>query len=92
MLGKMIVQGLVAAAIIGSAAAVYAQAKDDGILTPKPAQATGVAPAARDGGDGYLRPAEARTRQRDERGTAIASDRHRDHHGRGRDHDDDDDE
>lgn len=30
MLGKMLIQGLVAAAVIGSAAAVYAQVKDNG--------------------------------------------------------------
>lgn len=34
MLGKMLIHGLVAAALVGSAAAVYAQAKDNGYLSP----------------------------------------------------------
>lgn len=39
MLGKMMMHGLVVAILIGGAAAVYAQAKDNGYLSAAPANA-----------------------------------------------------
>lgn len=39
MLGKMMIHGLVAAILIGGAAAVYAQAKDNGYLSAAPTKA-----------------------------------------------------
>lgn len=94
MLGKMLVHGLVAAILIGSAAAVYAETKDN--ATPSPTQAQGqtaVKTMAEDaaktgavtGGDGYIRPTAETLRQgKREHGES--------HHKRGeRRHDDDDD-
>lgn len=74
MLGKMIAHGLVAAALIGSAAAVYAQAKEDNdYLSPAPA-----APSAPSGksantpvikvGEGYIQPVLDRFRKGDDHG------------------------
>lgn len=88
MLGKMLIHGLVAAAILGSAAAVYAQAKDNGYLAPAaiPEQRKGV--VATKPGDGHPRPTDANVRIReDERRHGIRDERH----DRKRDHDDDDD-
>lgn len=87
MLGKMLVQGLVAAAIIGSAAAVYAQSAKDGYL-PAPAAAAPAGDKAAPPADGYLRPGP------DSRG--FAGERREghheggEHHGYKRGHDDDD--
>lgn len=87
MLGKMLVHGLAAALLIGSAAAVYAQTKDNGALaTPAPTQA---APAVAQGGDGYIRPS-AEANGKDRREHSAKSERRR-HEGRERGHDDDDD-
>lgn len=52
MLGKMLVHGLAAAILIGSAAAVYAQVEDEGFLSPGAAAGRAEVKAA----DGYLRP------------------------------------
>lgn len=93
MLGKMLIHGLVAAALIGSAAAAYAQAKDNGYL-PAPAPAVQSAkPDAAKADNGYLRPAAAdlRGRHDDHHDRAVRSDRDRERHDRKRDHDDDDD-
>lgn len=92
MLGKMLIHGLVAAAILGSAAAVYAQVKDTGNLAPAaiPEQRKDV--VASEPGDGYLRPTDLNVRVReDERRHGVRSERHRERHDRKRDHDDDDD-
>lgn len=91
MLGKMLIHGLVAAALIGSAAAVYAQAKDNGYLKPdavqaqaaadKPQLKTGDKPAA---ANGYL--AADSVRGHDGKHAK------KEHHREGRHHDDDDDD
>jgi hypothetical protein len=95
MLGKMLIHGLVAAAVIGSAAAVFAQAKDNGYLKPdavlaQPAQAA-VAPAktgAQRADNGYL------VAGRDASEQALRDHHHKksEHRGEGRRHDDDDDD
>lgn len=91
MLGKMLIHGLVAAAILGSAAAVYAQVKDNGYLVPA-ATADQRKGAVADIGNGYLRPTDGNVRGReDERRHGVHSERHREGHDRKRDHDDDDD-
>lgn len=90
MLGKMLIHGLVAAAAIGSAAMVYAQVKDAGMPDLEPRQKVTAFDTARDGGDdGYLRPGDVRSRDRDFR---SSSERRRDRHDDRRDHDDDDDD
>ncbi|OFW97174.1 MAG: hypothetical protein A3D94_23195 [Alphaproteobacteria bacterium RIFCSPHIGHO2_12_FULL_66_14] len=77
MLGKMMIHGLVAAILIGGAAAVYAQAKDGGSLSAAPA------------GTGYLQPTDRGLREHgDGRKHADRADRHRDGHDRD-DHDGD---
>lgn len=71
MLGKMLIHGLVAAALVGSAAAVFAQAKDNGYLSPtaapsSPNQATAASatPLAHVTADnGYIRPTQADLRK-----------------------------
>jgi hypothetical protein len=84
MLWKMLVHGLLAAILIGSAAAVYAQAKDTGHLSQTAPQAgTGTAGTA----DGYVRPAAAEARKDGERNKHSRDDRDDD-----RDHDDDHDD
>lgn len=92
MLGKMLIHGLVAAAVIGSAAAVYAQTKDNGYLSPtQPPAKVEPARAAPVGADGYIRPAaeqERKFHQSEVKGDAKAEHRRS---GRERDHDDDDD-
>ena len=80
MLWKMLVHGLLAAILIGSAAAVYAQAKDTGYLSPTAPQAGIAGPA-----DGSVRPAAAEARKDGERHKHSRDDRDDD-----RDHDDDD--
>lgn len=61
MLGKMLIHGLIAATIVGSAAAVYAQTRDIGILTSAGNQAaivsnkTGAGVEAKPS-NGYLQP------------------------------------
>jgi hypothetical protein len=92
MLGKMLIHGLVAAAIIGSAAAVYAQAKDNGYLKPEAIQTQPAAPTAkaarvedRKGGTtGYLAADVARDGERHHA--------KKEHRREGRRHDDDDDD
>lgn len=89
MLGKMLVHGLAAALLIGSAAAVYAQTRDNGALaTPAPAP-TLAAPAVTPGGDGYIRPSPESYRK-DRREHDGKGERRR-HDGRERGHDHDDD-
>lgn len=92
MLGKMLIHGLVGAAMIASAAAVYAQAKDNGYLKPDMVQALGIQPAkpAATGeylsqrGDGYDRgPSVHREREHGKKA---------DHRHEGRRHHDDDDD
>jgi hypothetical protein len=69
MLGKMIIQGLIAAAIIGAAATVYAQSQnqtnfsgtDSGSLAT-----SAITPAAQSGGTGYLQPTGADNGRRDQ--------------------------
>lgn len=63
MLGKMLVHGLAAAILIGSAAAVYAQARDNGYLSSAPAQSKVDNDAAAKGGDGYVRPSTGDVRK-----------------------------
>ncbi len=83
MLGKMMIHGLVAAILIGGAAAVYAQAKADGPAAPA--------------GNGYLQPGTdgART-DRDGRKHAAKPERHaggrpaEGQKGRNKQHDQDD--
>ncbi len=75
MLAKMMIQGLVAAILIGGAAAVYAQAKEGGPSAAAPAQATS--------DTGYLpSPADGARRDRDGRRHAAGTERHREGHGR----------
>lgn len=85
MLGKMLVHGLMAAALVGSAAAVYAQAQDSG--SPPP-DATPAMPAEAEAAampdNGYLRPILAE-------GSRRHGERDRHDRRRERDHDDDDD-
>jgi hypothetical protein len=82
MLGKMLIHGLVAAVILGSAAAVYAQIKDNGYLAPA-ATPDRKTESGADIGNGALRPTEANVHGRED-------ERHRERHDRKRDHDDDD--
>lgn len=90
MLGKMLIHGLLAAALIGSAAAVYAQAKDNPGWSAAATPEQGKDPAVAQSGDGYLRPADADVRDRgDERRPDARAERSRERDGR--DHDDDDD-
>lgn len=57
MLGKMMMHGLVVAILVGGAAAVYAQVKDNGYLSAVPAKAgTDNGTVARSD-NGYLSPA-----------------------------------
>jgi hypothetical protein len=82
MLAKMMIQGLVAAILIGGAAAVYAQAGANGPSPAAPAQATG--------DTGYLNAPTDRVRKhKDGRKHAARTERHRD--GRTHDNDRDDD-
>jgi hypothetical protein len=78
MLGKMMINGLVAAILIGGAAAVYAQARDGGSLSAAPA------------GTGYLQPTDRGLREhgdgRKHADRTDRADRHRDGHDRD-DHD-----
>lgn len=54
MLGKMMMHGLVVAILIGGAAAVYAQAKDNGYLSAAPAKADTDNGAIARSDNGYL--------------------------------------
>ncbi len=78
MLGKMMIHGLVAAILIGGAAAVYAQAKTDGPAAPA--------------GNGYLQPGPDAVRtDKDGRKHAAKPERHaEDRKGQGKqpDHND----
>lgn len=93
MLGKMLIHGLVAGAIIGSAAAVYAQAKDITPATPPTVTTKAAEQATSDAGNGYLRsPLSALQAGKSDGDRAVKSDRHHDRkHDRKHDHDDDDD-
>ena len=87
MLGKMLVHGLIAATIVGSAAAVYAQTKDIGILTSAGNQAVIVTNNNSSGteakpSNGYLQPDGRSFRSSNEMGE-------RDHHRSLRSNDDD---
>ncbi len=79
MLGKMMIHGLVAAILIGGAAAVYAQARDT--ATPAPAD-NGYLQSTSDGGhrDGYRDRDGHRDRDGDRHRTR--SERHADGHDR----------
>ncbi|MEW5729612.1 MAG: hypothetical protein AB1918_17410 [Pseudomonadota bacterium] len=90
MLGKMLVHGLVAAAIVGGTAAVYVRITDSGNPSPQVAQTepATVLAAATDN----FRPAWTETRGTDrDRERSFRSDSRRDRHDREHDHDDDDD-
>lgn len=92
MLGKMMMHGLVVAILIGGAAAVYAQAKDDGSLSAAPAKAgTDNGTAARSD-NGYLSPANDDVRShRDGRKHAARPERHGEgRNGQDKPHDHDD--
>lgn len=82
MLAKMMIQGLIAAILIGGAAAVYAQAGSNGPSSTEPAQATG--------DNGYLdAPTDRVRKHKDGRKHTTGVERHRD--GRAHDNDRDDD-
>lgn len=93
MLGKIFIHGLVAAAIVGGAAAVYSQITDNGASSPQIAQtkAAGQSNVAATllARNDDVRPVRAEAR-RDDRDHSSQSDRHRDRHDRKSDHDDDD--
>ncbi|MGE5548675.1 MAG: hypothetical protein ACM33T_17350 [Solirubrobacterales bacterium] len=84
MLGKMIIHGLIAATLIGSAAAVYAQAaRDTGYLSPTGPSAPTQTSANPDKDNGYLRPAMRSEREHDrERGWSRSEHSERRHDGR----------
>lgn len=87
MLARMIIQGLVAAALVGAAATVYAQVKEgtgDLSSDPAPAEAPATARPTTPPGDGYLRPSRERSQDDDD----DNDDRHK-RGGARRDHDDD---
>lgn len=77
MLGKMLLHGVAAAILIGSAAAVYAQVGDGGTPPPVPAPSAQRDASAGQAADGYLHPS-AETASRDRHREA-----HSDHGGRG---------
>ena len=91
MLGRMLIQGLIATALIGGAAAVYAQGVHAADAPPPPAQTAPTATPDAKADNGYIHPPAGNTR--DKREQAGKSD----HHGEGREpghkrhHDDDDD-
>lgn len=92
MLGKMLIHGLVGAAVIGSAAAVFAQAKDNGYLKPD-ALPIAVTDKAKPAGEQRA----VGTGAAKDNGYVLDRDRGREHkkheHRReGRHHDDDDDD
>ena len=82
MLGKMIVQGLVAAILIGAGAAAFAQAKGDNASLDAAAAAEG---------NGYLTVPNQNIRKHDETDRAKREDNERHQDGRKQDHDNDDD-
>lgn len=89
MLGKMLIHGLVAAAIIGGSAAVFAQVKDNGYLTaPKPVAET---VAEKTGDNGYIRPNPQAARKGDDHHRRDGHHDKRRHESHERDHDDHDD-
>lgn len=82
MLTKMLVHGLVGAILIGGAAAVYAQARDNGSPSAMPAQAKS--------DNGYLQsPADGVRKHKDSHKHAAKAERHAE--GRSHDNDRDDD-
>lgn len=91
MLGKMLIHGLVGAAVIGSAAAVFAQAKDNGYLKPDALPAV-LTDKAKPAGDQQVGTAAAKDNgylTAPKRGHEKAKHEHR---REGRHHDDDDDD
>ena len=70
MLGKMMMHGLVMAILVGGAAAVYAQAKDNGYLSAAPTPASTDNATATRSDNGYLSP------DRDGRKHAAKPERH----------------
>jgi len=96
MLGKMIIHGLVAATMIGAAAAVYAQTRNDGYASPAPSQISRAVSPDKAADDGYMRPTGLRFRERNHddddhehefRRDHDRRDRARSDHKRGRDSD-----
>lgn len=89
MLGKMLIHGLVAAALVGGAAAVYAQARDTGYLSPGTAPAASQTKETADAlpGDRNARPAFDNFRSRDDDRRHERKYDRRSHHDRH--HDDD---
>lgn len=95
MLGKMLVHGLVAAAIVGGTAAVYAQSKDNGTPFPQVAQTEAAGrsdiTAALTASNDDVAPAWAEMAGDDrDRQSPVGSNRPRHRHDRERDHDDND--
>jgi hypothetical protein len=89
MLRKMLVHGLAAAILIGSAAAVYAEVKGNGYLSPAMAQTKIDDKATAKGGDGSSRPSAENVRKGEDRNKhGGKSKRH--HDGREGGHDKDD--
>ncbi|MDP1753063.1 MAG: hypothetical protein Q8L22_26720 [Reyranella sp.] len=88
MLGKMMIHGLVAAILIGGAAAVYAQASDNGYLSATPVQTRSDSGTVTQDDNGYLRSTTRDGhRDRDGRKHANRSERHDSRVGYDRQHD-----
>lgn len=88
MLGKMLMHGLLAAALIGATAAVYAQAKDNGYLQPDAvAQQAGTGEDAQVATGGEPREGIAAKLQRDGWLDGGHDRKHSDHHRDRRHHD-----
>lgn len=90
MLWKMLIHGVVAAALIGSAAAIYAQATDSGYLSSAFTQPSIAPDAAAKGGDGNIRPSTMDAGAGED-GKTLVDKTERSHEGRERHHDKDDD-
>jgi hypothetical protein len=92
MLGRMLIHSLVAAALIGSAAAVYAGTRDNG-SSSSDTQIQREQPSAAMSGDGYIRPDAGAAGWRDterRHGRGAGSYRNERDHERDRRDDDDD--
>ncbi len=88
MLWKMLIHGLLAAILIGSAAAVYAETKDNGYLSSTAPQGVTAGPV-----EGSVRPAAAEARKDGERHKHASKPKHtREGHDDDRDHDDEHDD
>lgn len=92
MLGKMMMHGLVVAILVGGAAAVYAQAKDDGYLSAAPAKSDTDNGTAARSDNGYLPRMNDDVRsERDGRRHAARPERHAEgRKGQDKPHDHDD--